>query len=145
MLLLANLAATLFMTGLVWFVQIVHYPLYARVGNSEFVSYEKAHMKLTTYVVFPPMLIELATSIALLVYSPARISASLLWIAAALTGIVWVSTLALQIPQHAALSGGYDAAAQQQLVSGNWVRTAAWTLRSGILCWMVSRAIESAG
>ncbi len=28
---LAQTAATLFMTGLIWFVQIVHYPLFATI------------------------------------------------------------------------------------------------------------------
>jgi hypothetical protein len=31
--LLANLAATFFMVGLIWFVQIVHYPLFGQVGR----------------------------------------------------------------------------------------------------------------
>ena len=33
LLLLLHAAATLFMTGLIWFVQVVHYPLFARVGE----------------------------------------------------------------------------------------------------------------
>ncbi len=32
LLVLGNLAPTLMMTGLIWFVQIVHYPLFDRVG-----------------------------------------------------------------------------------------------------------------
>jgi hypothetical protein len=31
--LLANLSATLFMVSVIWFVQMVHYPLFARVGQ----------------------------------------------------------------------------------------------------------------
>ncbi|MDQ5964129.1 MAG: hypothetical protein QG625_283 [Cyanobacteriota bacterium erpe_2018_sw_39hr_WHONDRS-SW48-000098_B_bin.30] len=33
-------AATWFMTGLIWFVQVIHYPLYARIGEAEFAVYE---------------------------------------------------------------------------------------------------------
>ena len=31
---LAHIAATLFMCGAIWFVQIVHYPLFEQVGTS---------------------------------------------------------------------------------------------------------------
>ena len=37
--LLANAAATLFMTGVGWFVQVVHYPLLGCVGADEFRAY----------------------------------------------------------------------------------------------------------
>ena len=40
--LLAHAAATLFMVGLIWFVQVVHYPLFARVGPDAFVPYAAA-------------------------------------------------------------------------------------------------------
>ena len=55
--LLVNLAATLFMVGIIWFVQVVHYPLFARVGSRGFILYSKAHSRLTTYVVGLPMLV----------------------------------------------------------------------------------------
>lgn len=32
-LLLLNLASALFMTGLIWFVQVVHYPLFERIRS----------------------------------------------------------------------------------------------------------------
>jgi hypothetical protein len=55
--LLAHLAATLFMIGVIWFVQVVHYPLFSRVGPEKFSLYSEAHSRLTTYVVGPPMLV----------------------------------------------------------------------------------------
>ena len=56
--LLTNLAATLFMVGVVWFVQVVHYSLLARVDWEGFALHSGAHSRLTSYVVRPPMLIE---------------------------------------------------------------------------------------
>ncbi|MEO8027278.1 MAG: hypothetical protein ABI823_12435 [Bryobacteraceae bacterium] len=141
--LLTNLAATLFLTGLVWFVQVVHYPLYANVGAAEFATYETAHTRLTTYVVVVPMLVELVASGALLFFPPFGARPAVLWLLAALTGIIWLSTVLIQIPQHDKLVSGFDLSAQQLLVSGNWIRTAAWTLRSGILLWLASGAIAS--
>lgn len=47
-LLAVHVAATWFMVGLIWFVQLVHYPLFARVGRGGFAAYEGAHSWRTT-------------------------------------------------------------------------------------------------
>ncbi|MDP9439422.1 MAG: hypothetical protein M3P49_11875, partial [Actinomycetota bacterium] len=65
--LLVHVGATLFMVGLIWFVQIVHYPLFASVGRGGFAEYSRAHSRLTGLVVGPPMLIEAGTAVALVV------------------------------------------------------------------------------
>ena len=64
-LLLCHAAATLFMVGLIWFVQRVHYPLLSGVGSREFATYEQAHVGRTFPVVGPPMVLEAATAAAL--------------------------------------------------------------------------------
>jgi hypothetical protein len=38
-----NLVAAPFMVGIVWFVLVVHYPLFARVDLEGFALYSKAH------------------------------------------------------------------------------------------------------
>ena len=64
---LLNVLSTLFMTGLIWFVQVVHYPLFNGVGLADFADYEKRHSDLTTYIVIVPMFAELISA-ALLVW-----------------------------------------------------------------------------
>ena len=49
LILLTQVFATLFMVGLIWFVQIVHYPLYANVGREQFPEYEALHNRMTTW------------------------------------------------------------------------------------------------
>jgi hypothetical protein len=49
-LLLTHAAATLVMVGVIWFVQIAHYPLMARVSAGEFAAYEREHQTRTTLV-----------------------------------------------------------------------------------------------
>ena len=44
--LLVHLAATLVMLGVIWFVQIVYYPLFSRVGSGGFALYSDAHLRL---------------------------------------------------------------------------------------------------
>ena len=121
-----HLGATLYMTGLIWFVQVVHYPLMGRVGRDGFREYEQAHTRLTTWVVAPPMLIELATGIAWAFQAPGRAS----FIGLALIGVIWVSTALFQIPAHRRLERGFDASAHRRLVTSNWLRTVAWSARA---------------
>ena len=121
-------AATLAMAGLIWFVQIVHYPLMAAVGHREFVSYEQAHTRRTTSVVGPLMLAEAATAGMIAVATPDFLRLA----GVALLGVIWLSTAALQVPLHRRLSSGKDDAAIAALVRGNWIRTVAWTVRGVI-------------
>lgn len=141
-LLLTNLAASLFMTGLIWFVQVVHYPLFDRAGESGFTEYEAWHTRLTTFVVGPPMLLESATSFLLVVQNPFPAAAFWLWIGLSLQAAIWLSTLLLQVPCHQKLASGFNAEVHHRLVLSNWIRTALWTLRSGILLQLVTRFLS---
>lgn len=135
LLLLLHLAATLFMTGVIWFVQIVHYPLFNRVGNEQFVLYESAHASLTTLVVFPAMMLELFTAILLILNHNDDWR---LWAGALLLGAIWISTMFVQVPKHSELSAGFNAAVHASLVATNWIRTLAWSARSALMLWLVS-------
>lgn len=138
--LLLNVAATLFMTGLIWFVQIVHYPLFNAVGSDHFTAYETRHSNLTTLVVTVPMFAELITAFALLWQRPEGLALWQLWVGLFLVGVIWLSTAFLQVPQHSILSEGFNERAYQTLVSSNWLRTLAWTLRSVlVLYWLSSK------
>jgi hypothetical protein len=134
LLLLANLAVSLYMTGLIWFVQVVHYPLFGAVPPPDFSAYEARHQSLTTWVTAPPMLAELGLSAAYLLARPAS---TLVWLAAALTLLLWASTFFLQVPLHGRLSQGFELEAWRSLVASNWLRTSAWTLRSALLLWLL--------
>lgn len=139
--LLIQLSTTLFMTGLIWFVQIVHYPMFDGVGEDSFTKYEERHQRLTTYVVMPIMLLELATAIALIPCSPAE-SRMLPWTALILLAIIWLSTWALQVPAHNALAAGFSREPHRKLVMTNWVRTIAWTVRAAILVSIIARRTQ---
>jgi hypothetical protein len=128
-----NLLATGVLTGIIWYVQIVHYPLFARVGEAGFARYHAAHSALTTRVVALPMLIELALSGLLLFVRPAGMGAAVTWAGFALAVAVWACTFFIAVPLHGALGGGHDAATIARLVATNWLRTVAWTAHLAIL------------
>ena len=139
--LLAHLAATLYMVGVVWFVQVVHYPLFSRVGPEKFSLYSEAHSRLTTYVVGPPMLTEAATALLLVFRRPEGVPLAAALIGLALVIVVWLSTALLQVPRHTTLGSGFDRRAWSGLVLSNWVRTVAWSARGGLVLWMAARVI----
>src|SRR4051812_5417580 len=70
LLFLLHVASTLFMTGVIWFVQVVHYPLFASAATTQFQAYQRTHTRLTTHVVAPAMLAELASAVLLLWIRP---------------------------------------------------------------------------
>lgn len=135
----AHLIATLYMTGLIWFVQLVHYPLFAKVGEDAFVAYEAAHTQRTSVAVMGAMLVELGTAIGLIWMRPAVILAAEAWIGLGLVGVIWASTFFLQVPAHTRLGQGFDAAIATRLVRTNWIRTVAWTLRAGLCALWIQR------
>lgn len=125
---LVHAAAAWFLTGLIWMVQVVHYPLFARVGAAGYKEYQLAHQSLISLIVGPAMLVEAIAATVLLVQrrDPLTIAG------AALLALIWLSTALLQVPLHNALSDGFDPAIHSRLVQTNWIRTVAWTLRAFI-------------
>jgi len=136
LLLLSHFAATLFMIGVIWFVQVVHYPLFAKTGSADFRSYEQRHTSLTTWVVAPPMLVEGITALLLFWFRPTGVSTWQLSIGLALLAVIWLSTALLQVPCHNVLSQGFDPVVHQRLVTTNWMRTVAWSTRGLLVLWM---------
>ena len=117
-------------------MQIVHYPLFENVGTVLFTDYERAHVKKTSLVVMPLMLLELSTTMVLLVWSPKEIPYALVVIGSVLLAVVWCSTFWLQVPAHQALERAFDVNQHRNLVQSNWLRTIAWTCRGWLTCWM---------
>ena len=139
-----NLAATWYLVGLIWMVQIVHYPMFDRVGHSEFKRYENDHARLITPVVGPVMLVELVTAIALALMLPPGFPAWAAWLGVGLVAVIWLSTALIQVPCHQQLGEGFQPAVHQRLVLTNWIRTIAWSMRGVMLGFITLRMLVGA-
>lgn len=128
------------MTGVIWFVQAVHYPLFAHAGRDGFAALAAANRRRTARVVGPPMAVEAVTAAALLAWRPDGVPAAAAWAGAGLVAAIWASTWAMQVPRHRELALGWDVAAHRRLVRGNWLRTALWTARAGLVLGMLAAA-----
>ncbi|HEY8563647.1 MAG TPA: hypothetical protein VIL74_24925 [Pyrinomonadaceae bacterium] len=141
-LLLLNITATLFLTGVVWTVQLVQYPFFSRFESENFTKYHDEYRFWITPIVAPPMIVEIISAVLLVVFPPDRIDPKLFWLGLVLTLIVWVSTFLAQVPLHEKLARGFDARAHSRLVHSNWLRTVAWSLRGGLVFYFAWKAIR---
>lgn len=135
MLLVVHAALTWALAGLILTIQLVHYPLFARVGAAGYGAYQQEHVRRITGLVAPLMLAELMTGAALLFRPPPFVSAASVALGLALIVLIWLSTALLQSPAHGRLTTGFDPREHARLVKTNWARTLLWLGRSLLVGW----------
>lgn len=144
-LLLVHAAATWFMVGLIWVIQVVHYPLFRMVGEASFLDYERAHTRRMGAVLALPAVTEMTTAAALVFVRPESVGLELVLGAGALLAGIWIMTGLVQAPTHGRLAVGYDRALVDRLVTSNWWRTIGWTVRGALVAAMVLLEVSSPG
>jgi hypothetical protein len=128
------------MAGIVWFVQLVHYPLLARVGPDRFRETARSNLLRTAAVAGVPMTVEGAGALLLVARPPSGVPRPWAWLGLGLLLGIWASTCLREIPRHRALLRGFDPRVHRALVAGNWRRTALWSLRAVLALAMLDRA-----
>jgi hypothetical protein len=126
----ANLAVSWGLFILIWLVQIIIYPGFHKIPREAFVAYHRWYVIRISFIVLPLMVAELALSVGWLLsdnFSP--VSALLCFF----VFIVWLSTFVLQVPIHNRLKTAKEDKLIRCLVETNWVRTAAWSIKTGIV------------
>ncbi|MFT5877673.1 MAG: hypothetical protein ACI8SA_001537 [Dokdonia sp.] len=133
---ITHLFASLFMTGLCWFVQIVHYPLFHQIKSIDFAKYEKKNF-VTGFITIPIMVIEFLTGLYLL-YN----SATLVYLVnLALLGLIGLSTVFYQVPIHIKLTYNPSIKLIHKLILTNWIRTISWSVRMLLLAFVLFNAL----
>jgi hypothetical protein len=137
-----NLASTLVLVGMIWTVQIVHYPLMAHVGRESFVAYESAHAPRMASIVMLPWALEGITTAWLLIDRPASVGVGLVWSGAAAASLTVLVTIIWSVPAHGQLRAGFDADIHARLVATNWIRTIGWTAHAAIALSIAARTFS---
>ena len=127
MLLLLHLTVSSMMVGVIWVIQLVHYPSFHFVDNLRYSNFQSFHMRSISYVVIPVMLTELLTLI-LLIYTMDEMNISLV-LSAIMLFVIWVITAVFFSGAHQKLTLGYDKSVVRDLIKMNWSRTLLWTFR----------------
>ena len=105
------------MCGLIWFVQLVHYPLFAAVTGDAAVRYSREHQRRTPWVVVPLMVVEFVTAAWLAAAPPPEVGRGPALAGLALVCLLGLSTGLVQMPLHSRLGRhGHDAATIGRLV-----------------------------
>lgn len=122
--------ATVMLTGVIWFVQVVHYPLFRLVGAGSFIAFERVHTRRISYIVVPLMVTEMSAALVLPFLDPVAPARGLAWVGAVLAILIWLVTFTVQVPLHRRLLEGYDAGAVDRLVKSNGLRVGLWSARA---------------
>ena len=125
--LIFHLIATSVMVGVIWVIQLVHYPSFHFIELKQYTTFQRFHMSRISYVVIPAMLTELFTLI-LIIISMDQID-TLVLASAILLIFIWLITAVFFSGVHQKLTLGYEQTVVDKLVKLNWGRTLLWTLR----------------
>ncbi|WP_199318633.1 hypothetical protein [Leptolyngbya sp. FACHB-541] len=110
--------------GITWFGQIVVYPLFAKVGAEEYITYHTYYSRQIPLPVILPGFANFLLPIALIFYHPESVSLEIALANAACGLLSLVVTVALEIPRHDRLEkGGKQEEVIQELIRYNWPRT----------------------
>ncbi len=135
--LLANLVLSAYLTGLIWTIQIVHYPAFEFLSKKNFHSFHSFHSERITWIVAIPMLLELSLSIALLFFSSPHLPLWSSYMLLSFCLMAWYLTFFLAIPVHNQLSQDFQTSHIKRLLQINWGRTAAWSLRMLLIFYLL--------
>lgn len=137
-----TLALTLYMSGMIWSMQILEYPLFALVGQQEFPAYHRRHNRGLPFLVILPSLGAFISAVVLIFTRPAHHP---LWASIVITvldALIIIATVAREAPLHAQLDReGYSPVLIRQLVLGNWIRTLLWTINAILLLMLTAQFV----
>lgn len=125
--LLGHLIFTSIMTGVIWVIQIVHYPSFHFIEKELYTAFQKFHMNKISIIVIPIMLAELITGMMLFLDKSAK--SPFLIVSFVILVLIWLITGVFFSKAHNELMTGYQELVVNQLVVMNWIRTLLWTLR----------------
>ena len=133
--LLGHLIFTSIMTGVIWVIQIVHYPSFHFIEKELYTAFQKFHMNKISIIVIPIMLAELITGMMLFLDRSSK--SPFLIISFVILVLIWLITGVFFSKAHNELMTGYQKLVVNQLVVMNWIRTLLWTLRLLLLTYFV--------
>ena len=133
--LLGHLIFTSIMTGVIWVIQIVHYPSFHFIEKELYTAFQKFHMNKISIIVIPIMLAELITGMMLFLDKSSK--SPFLIVSFVILVLIWLITGVFFSKAHNELIAGYQELVVNQLVAMNWIRTLLWTLRLLLLTYFV--------
>ena len=124
---LIHLATSWALFGLIWTIQLSHYPSFRFISENDFSTFHQHHTASITMIVMPLMLLELG----MISWQAYQTSWNWIWVIPLLLVVgIWASTFFIQIPLHGKLENEKNLEIIHQLVKSNWVRTIFWSIKA---------------
>ena len=124
--------STSLMVGIIWVIQLLHYPAFNFIKESDYVEFQHFHMQRISFIVVPVMILELFTAFMLVYY----IRSNLLILCMIILLFIWLITFVFFTKLHQSLLDGYNKTIVDKLVKINWSRTILWSLKLIILIYI---------
>ena len=132
----AQIISSLFMTGLIWTIQVVHYPSFKFIDVTKFSNFEHFHSNRISYVVIPFMLLELVSAFTLIKFNTTAGFTKPLYFNLFILIVIWSLTFFISSRIHVQLLDGFDHSLIEKLTSTNWPRTSLWSAKSILIYWV---------
>ncbi len=123
--------STWFMVGMIWTIQIVHYPLFAFVGSETYEDFQAKHVEVIGLLLVVPWLVEGLSALVLLVCLSGSLR-KLAVVGAVLMASIMALSAFVSAPAHGDLASGFNAEVHNDLMFGNLIRSILWTARGCI-------------
>lgn len=127
---MVHLISTSIMVGLIWLIQVVHYPSFLFIDIEKYSKFQKFHMSRISYVVIPIMMIELLSGVYLFLFYTFSIY---LIIELFILAITWILTGLFFSRMHTELVEKFNKNIINKMINLNWFRTCFWSIRLVIL------------
>ena len=124
--------STSLMVGIIWVIQLLHYPTFHFIKESNYVEFQHFHMQRISFIVVPVMILEFLSAFMLAYY----IRSNMLILCLIILLVIWLVTFVFFTKLHQRLLDGYDKSIVDKLVQINWSRTVLWSLRLIILIYI---------
>ena len=139
---LLNLVLSFIAVGLIWTIQLVHYPSMKFIPKERFVEYHNFHSIRISFLAMPLMLMELGTSLMLFYQNFNNAIQTIFLINLVIVVLIWLSTFLIQVPLHNSLSKEKQSEKLSKLICTNWIRTILWTARSILMILFLAFAMD---
>lgn len=139
---LLNLVLAFIAVGLIWTIQLVHYPTMRFIPKERFVEYHNFHSIRISFLAIPLMVTELGTSLILFYQNYNNAIQTIFLINLVIVALIWLSTFLIQVPLHNALSKEKQSEKLSKLICTNWIRTILWTARSILMILFLAFAMD---
>ena len=139
---LLNLLLSFIAVGLIWTIQLVHYPSMRYISKDQFSEYHNFHSIRISILAMPLMLAELITSIMLWYQNLNNAIQTIFLVNLILVLLIWLSTFLIQVPLHNVLSKEKNTDKLSKLIFSNWIRTILWTSRSILMILFLAFAMN---